>query len=240
MKIALLGYGKMGKEIEQAAVQSGHSIVLKINSQNLSLLNAHELKAVDVAIEFSNPNAVIKNITTCFDAHIPVVVGTTGWYDKMDEMKKMCEKKNGSMLFASNFSIGVNLFFELNAFLARLMKDNSVYQPAITETHHIHKLDKPSGTAITLANQIILNHPRLKSWSLQGEENKLKINALREGDVTGKHSISYTSYIDKIEITHEAFNRKGFAQGAVISAQWLKGRKGFYEMKDILKELFNL
>lgn len=239
MKIALLGYGKMGREIEEAALQNGHEIVLKINSQNFSSLSADALKIADVAIEFSKPDVVLKNIELCFGAGIPIVAGTTGWYDKLNEVKKLCEASNGSFLYASNFSIGVNLFFALNKFLAALMKNHPSYSAQITETHHIHKLDKPSGTAITLANEILSASTSLKKWALTDEPGALKINSIRQGEVTGLHTVGYTSSIDKIEITHEAFNRKGFAQGAVIAAQWLKNKKGFFEMKDVVSELLN-
>ena len=237
MKIALLGYGKMGKEIETAAMEQEHEIVLRINSKNFSTLTSSQLKVADVVIEFSKPDVVLQNIALCFDANIPVVVGTTGWYDKLQEVKKLCSEKNGALLFASNFSIGVNLFFALNKFLAERMKNRTAYIPSVTETHHIHKLDKPSGTAITLANDIIVNNSSFKKWNLNDESDSLKINSIREGEVTGLHTVSYTSDIDKIEITHEAFSRKGFAQGAVQAAKWLHGKKGFYEFKDVVSEI---
>lgn len=239
MKIALLGYGKMGKEIEEAATNVGHRIILKINSRNANSLTPEQLKTADVAIEFSNPSSVLNNICLCIDAGVPVVVGTTGWYSNMEEIKNTCVQKNGSVLFASNFSIGVNLFFELNELLTVLMKGNFAYKPSITETHHTQKLDKPSGTAITLANQIVKNRALLKGWSLEDEPGKLKINAVRKDAITGTHTVTFASDIDKIEITHEAFNRKGFAQGAVLAAQWLQSKKGFFEMRDVIHEMIS-
>jgi len=235
MKIALIGYGKMGKEIEQIAIFRGHEIVLKINSNNLQEFTVDNLKKADVAIEFTTPNAVLKNIYTCFDAGIPIVVGTTAWYKHLDEVKKYCAQKNASLLYASNFSVGVNLFFALNKKLAELMAPYKEYDVMIEEIHHTQKLDAPSGTAISLANDILAVHPTKKKWSLdKSDEQTLLIKAKRIDPCPGTHSIKYSSEIDDIEIIHTAHNRKGFATGAVIAAEWLIGKKGVYTINDVL------
>lgn len=236
MKIVLIGYGKMGKEIEQVALSMKHEVVLKIDVENTSSLNSDNLKKADVAIDFTQPSSAIDNISKCFDSGIPVVVGTTGWYDRLEEVKELCRMKNGSMLYSSNFSIGVNLFFELNRKLIQIMNSHAEYKVSIEEIHHTQKLDKPSGTAITLANDIISGSGVKKNWSIDEEdkEGKLFIRSVRKDNVVGTHSVKYESEIDLIEIKHEAFNRKGFAQGAVLAAQWLIGKRGFYEMKDFL------
>lgn len=239
MKIALIGYGKMGKEVENEAVSMGHEIVLKISKENFADLTTENLKKTNVAIEFTQPAAAFYNISKCFDAGIPIVTGTTGWYYQLPEVEELCGYKNGSLLYASNFSIGVNLFFELNRQLTQLMKGKKDYDVSMQEIHHTRKLDKPSGTAITLANEILKNTEQKKEWTIDaaGKENadKLFIDAVRQENVVGTHTVTYTSQIDKIEITHEAFNRKGFAQGALLAAQWLIGKKGIFEMKDFLK-----
>lgn len=235
MKIALIGYGKMGKEIEQIAISRGHEIVLKINSNNLQEFTVDNLKKADVAIEFTTPNAVLKNIYTCFDAGIPIVVGTTAWYNHLNEVKKYCAQKNASLLYASNFSVGVNLFFALNKKLAELMAPYKEYDVMIEEIHHTQKLDAPSGTAISLANDILAVHPTKKKWSLdKSDEQTLLIKAKRIDPCPGTHSIKYSSEIDDIEIIHTAHNRKGFAIGAVIAAEWLIGKKGVYTINDVL------
>jgi len=239
MNIALIGYGKMGKEIEQLAVSMGHQIVLKINRENIAHFTYENIKKADVAIEFTQPAAAFYNISKCFDSGIPVVTGTTGWYNQLNEVKELCEMKNGSLLFASNFSIGVNLFFELNKKLAELMKPFSDYTISIEEIHHTQKLDKPSGTAITLANAIISSSPLKKNFTIneadKNQEEKLFINSIRKENVVGTHVVTYQSEIDKIEIKHEAFSRKGFAQGALLASKWLIGKKGVFEMKDFLR-----
>ncbi|MFI5220156.1 MAG: 4-hydroxy-tetrahydrodipicolinate reductase [Bacteroidia bacterium] len=241
MRIALLGYGKMGKEIEQIALAMGHKINLKIDKNNYTDFNFENCKQADVAIEFSQPDSVFGNISKCFDFGIPVVVGTTGWYERTEEIKELCKQKNGSMLYASNFSIGVNLFFDLNRKLAAMMKQHTDYKISIEEIHHTQKLDKPSGTAITLANEIISQSHEKKSWSIEEgdkeKKGKLFIHSIRKENVVGIHTVNYESDIDKIEISHEAFNRKGFAKGAVLAAQWLIGKKGFYQFSDIINEL---
>lgn len=240
MKFALIGYGKMGKEIELMAQSAGHEVVLKINKENLSQFTSENLSKAEVAIEFTQPAAAFFNISKCFDSGIPIVTGTTGWYDQLNEVKELCQMKNGSLLYASNFSIGVNLFFELNRKLAEMMKSHTEYKISLEEIHHVQKLDKPSGTAITLANAINAASGSEKKITInESEKNdpeKIFINPLRKENVIGTHVVNYQSAIDKIEIRHEAFSRKGFAQGAVLAAQWLKGKKGFFEMKDFLNQ----
>jgi 4-hydroxy-tetrahydrodipicolinate reductase len=236
MKIALIGYGKMGREIEAIALKRGHEIAVKINTANPMDKSENQLKNCDVAIEFSTPHAVLNNIKNCFDLKLPVVVGTTGWYDHFDEIKKLCDAKQGSLFHATNFSVGVNLFFKVNAYLAELMNKYENYEVSMEEIHHIHKLDKPSGTAISLANQIIAKLDRKTNWSLEKkQDNSLFIKDVREGEVPGTHIIKYSSEVDDIEIMHKAHNRKGFALGSVIAAEFLNGKKGIYTMNDLFK-----
>ena len=228
MNIALIGYGKMGKEIEAIALKRGHSVVLKINSNNSHSIKENDLKKADVAIEFSTPNTVLENIKKCFEAQLPIVVGTTGWYENFEAVKKSCAEKNGSLFHATNYSLGVNLFFKVNSYLAELMNKYSDYEVSMEEIHHIHKLDKPSGTAITLANQVIEKLKRKNKWSIDSKNpDTLFIKDIREGEVPGTHTIKYHSEVDDIEIMHKAHNRKGFALGAVIAAEFLNGKKGF-------------
>ena len=235
MNIALIGYGKMGKEIEAAALKRGHSITLKINKDNAERMSEEDLQKADVAIEFSTPHTVLNNIKKCISAQIPIVVGTTGWYDYFDEIKLLCTQKNGSLFHATNFSLGVNLFFKVNTYLAELMNKYEGYEVSMEEIHHIHKLDKPSGTAITLANQIIEKIERKNKWSIDSKHaDTLFIKDIREGEVPGTHIIKYQSDIDDIEIMHKAHNRKGFALGAVIAAEFLHTKKGIYTMNDII------
>ncbi|UKJ06990.1 4-hydroxy-tetrahydrodipicolinate reductase [Solitalea lacus] len=244
MKIALLGYGKMGKEIEQIALQRGHEIVLKINDTNLEELTVNNLKQADVAIEFSTPSTVIGNIDLCFQAGTPIVVGTTGWYDELDEIASRCISEEKSLFYATNYSIGVNITFHINKVLAKVMNGFTDYDVQMEEIHHTQKLDHPSGTAITLAEGIIGNLDRktkFEGWLNNGIEQKpnvstdtLLIEALREDAVPGTHTVTYISEIDRIDLRHEAFNRKGFALGAVVAAEWLKERKGVFTMKDLL------
>lgn len=235
MNIALFGYGKMGKEVEAIALKRGHSIVLKIDKENSDLINTEDLKKADVAIEFSTPDTVIENINKCLDVSLPLVIGTTGWYDHFDVIKTVCAKKNGSLFHATNFSLGVNLFFKVNAYLAELMNKYSDYEVSMEEIHHIHKLDKPSGTAITLANQVISKINRKNKWTIDTPSpDALFIKDIREGEVPGTHIIKYHSDIDDIEIMHKAHNRKGFALGAVIAAEFLQGKKGIFTMSDII------
>lgn len=235
MKIALLGYGKMGKEIEAIALQRNHTIVLKVDKTNANTFSIDELKQADVAIEFSTPHTVINNINKCFEAQVPIIVGTTGWYDQFSEIENNCTQKNGTLFYASNFSLGVNLFMKVNNYLAELMNKYDTYNVEMEEIHHIHKLDKPSGTAITLANQIIEKLDRKTNWSITSKtQETLFIEDKREGEVPGTHIIKYTSEVDDIEIMHKAHNRKGFALGAVVAAEYLKGKKGIFTMKDLL------
>jgi 4-hydroxy-tetrahydrodipicolinate reductase len=237
LKIALIGYGKMGKAIEGIAIERGHEIVLCIDAENTEALNNESLQLVDVAIEFTNPDSAIKNITQCFDAGIPVVCGTTGWLEHWNQIKSDCENKNGSFLYASNFSIGVNLFFELNKKLAQLMQNRPEYNCAIEEIHHTAKKDAPSGTAITIAENIIESNPNKKNWVLgeTADSNTLSITSKRIDPAPGTHIVSYNSVIDSIEIKHTAHNRIGFATGAVLAAEFLLGKKGVYGMGDVLK-----
>lgn len=233
MKIALLGYGKMGKTIEKIATERGHEIVFKI-SRNIE---DYDLKQADVAIDFSVPKAALKNITTCLHYKVPVVSGTTGWLENYKQAVEVCEQENSAFLYASNFSIGVNLFFELNEKLAKMMSGFSDYSVDIEEIHHTQKLDAPSGTAITLAEQIIGNSS-LKGWQLEkAGEGEIPILAKRVEDVPGTHIISYRSNIDTLEIKHTAHSRQGFALGAVIAAEWIKDKTGVFTMKDVLSTL---
>ena len=238
MNIALIGYGKMGKAIEEIAISRGHSVVVKFNSQNP--LESSQLRTTDVAIEFSQPDLALKHIKLCADGQIPIVVGTTAWEEHLPEIINHIEKREASLIYSSNFSIGVNLFFEMNKHLARLMNDKTDYVASITEIHHAQKIDAPSGTAVTLAKDLISNHPTYSSWKLTGqsqnmEKSDLPISAIREENVPGTHLISYTSEIDTLTIEHQAHNRKGFALGAVIAAEFIHKKQGVYTMSDILK-----
>ncbi len=235
MKIALLGYGKMGKEIETIAVSRGHQIILKVDALNATTVSDAELQAADVAIEFSTPHTVIPNMKRCLELQLPIVVGTTGWYESLEELKNYCHKQQGTLFYASNFSLGVNLFFKLNTYLAQLMNAHTNYEVSMEEIHHIHKLDKPSGTAISLANQIIDTLNRKQQWSLsEKNEETVFIKDVREGEVPGTHIIKYTSAIDDIEIMHKAHNRRGFALGAVIAAEFVNSKKGIFTMDDLM------
>ncbi|MCF4101377.1 4-hydroxy-tetrahydrodipicolinate reductase [Gillisia sp. M10.2A] len=233
MKIALLGYGKMGKTIEKIAIDRGHEIVLKVTDD----IESKDLSQVDVAIDFSVPSAAFKNITACFKQQVPVICGTTGWLEQYDEAVELCKTQKAAFLYASNFSIGVNLFFDLNQKLAKLMAPFKDYEIEIEEVHHTQKLDAPSGTAITLAQQVIANSSK-ENWKLDtAAENEIPIYAKRVDDVPGTHTISYKSEIDSIEITHTAHSRAGFALGAVIAAEWIKDKKGVFSMKEVLSGL---
>ena len=236
MKIALIGYGKMGKAIEEIAIKNGHEIVLKITSQNIADFNVENLKQADVAIEFTNPHSAVDNLKKCFDANIPVVCGSTGWLDQWQEIENYCTDKNGTLLFASNFSVGVNIFFELNKKLAALMNKRPEYNISIKEIHHTQKKDAPSGTAITLAEGILNNNHNKEKWVLGETENnvELSITSQRIDPAPGTHIINYNSSIDSIEIKHTAHNRIGFASGAVLATEFLKGKKGIFNMKDVL------
>ncbi|HMU12883.1 MAG TPA: 4-hydroxy-tetrahydrodipicolinate reductase [Flavobacteriales bacterium] len=240
MRIALYGYGKMGKAIEQAAIAKGHEVTLKVGSANAGTPPA----GCDVAIEFSRPERALENIRRCLDARVPVVVGTTGWYAHLDEVRAWVNHSGGTLLWASNFSIGVNLFFQLNRYLAGLMDPQARYQVHIDEVHHVHKLDAPSGTAITLARDIDLKTQRYSGHILteamdlpehqEGTPTPVPVRSERTGEVPGKHSITWTSPEDRITITHDAFGRQGFATGAVVAAEWVRGRRGLFTMADVL------
>ena len=233
MRIALLGYGKMGKTIEEILLAKGHEVVLKASSNHQA--TKQDLLNVDVAIEFSQPTAAFHNISLCFDNRIPVVSGTTGWHDKMMDIKNRCMDEGQSFFYASNFSIGVNIFFAMNKRLAELLNQYNNYKAHIVETHHTNKLDAPSGTAITLAENIMESQKNYKSWALEDTgENILTIDSKRIGEVHGTHVVTYESNDDIIEIKHESKNRRGFAYGAVLAAEYLHGKTGYFGMKDLL------
>jgi 4-hydroxy-tetrahydrodipicolinate reductase len=234
MKILLIGYGKMGKTIEQIALKRGHEIVGKIEvGDSLTQFD----NQADVAIEFTQPEAAIQNLKTCFEKGIPVVCGTTGWRQHQAEVESYCKEKNGTLLWSSNFSLGVNLFFKLNEYLAKMMNRYTQYEVFIDETHHTQKKDAPSGTAITLAEGVITNLTRKKKWVSGANNNKesLVINSFRVDPAPGTHTIKYHSVVDDIEITHTAHSREGFALGAVMVAEWLKGKNGIFSMDDFLQ-----
>lgn len=235
MKVCLIGYGKMGRAIEQQLLLRGHFVTYKLGRNDEQLLEK-ALSDSDLAIEFSSPEAAVNHLKTCFKMHRPVVCGTTGWLEAWNEIQELLKQSNAAFIFASNFSIGVQLFFELNRKLANLMKNRPEYQCAIHEVHHTHKKDAPSGTAISLAQDIIENHPNYTSWNLENSNpsKTLPIYSDRKDPVVGIHQINYTSKIDDIEIKHTAHNRDGFALGAVLAAEFLVGKKGLYTMQDVL------
>jgi 4-hydroxy-tetrahydrodipicolinate reductase len=231
MKIALLGYGKMGKVIERIALERGHEIVLKKSSAS----TFDGIENADVAIDFSIPDVAVENISICLEKGIPVVSGTTGWLDDYQKIVDLCEAKNGAFLYGSNFSLGVNLFFELNNYLAQMMSKFKEYNVSMEEIHHTQKLDKPSGTAISLAKDILKNYPEKKNWTIDNSTNEeLFIDVKRIENVPGTHSVFYNSDVDFIEIKHVAHNREGFALGAVVASEWILGKKGVFSMKDVL------
>ena len=236
MKIALIGYGKMGKAIEEIALKKGHDVILRVDSASRSLLTAEELTKADVAIEFTTPHAAKENLLLCFQAGVPVVCGSTGWTSELPSIEKLCQEQNGALLYASNFSVGVNLFFELNKKLASLMAHQPSYEVILEEIHHTQKKDAPSGTAITLAQQILQQIDRKKQWVNDISENPedLEIISQRIDPAPGTHHVKYSSVIDDIEIIHTAHSRKGFAAGAVLAAEFLQHKKGVYSMKDVL------
>lgn len=230
MKIALLGYGKMGKVIERIALERNHEIVLRKGSQD----SFEGIENADVAIDFSVPSVAVENISTCLEKGIPVISGTTGWLEKYNEMVVLCDQKNGSFIYGSNFSLGVNIFFELNEYLAKMMNNLKQYKVSMEEIHHTQKLDAPSGTAISLANGIIKN-TSYENWTLDdANDSQIHIDAKRIENVPGTHSVFYDSEVDQIEIKHTAHSREGFALGAVIAAEWILGKKGVFTMKDVL------
>lgn len=230
MKIALLGYGKMGKVIEKIALERGHEIVLRKGSSD----SFEGITNADVAIDFSVPTSAFSHISECLNQNVPVISGTTGWLENYDEMVQLCQAKNGSFIYASNFSLGVNIFFELNNYLAKMMKNLKDYNVSMEEIHHTQKLDAPSGTAISLANGIIENTDYV-NWTLENPtDNQIYIDAKRIENIPGTHSVFYDSKVDQIEIKHTAHSREGFALGSVIAAEWLIGKKGVFTMKDVL------
>jgi 4-hydroxy-tetrahydrodipicolinate reductase len=245
MKIALLGYGKMGKIIEKIAIDRKHEIVLKIGTGNQDQLTTENLQMADVAIEFSTPATVLSNIDLCFKANIPVVVGTTGWYHELQQVKKQCEQSNSALIYATNFSVGVNIFFYVNKVLAKLMNKYPYYDVQVEEIHHTQKLDSPSGTAITIAEGIIENLDAKKEWAnvltASGDEtadeniknNQLLIESFRIENVPGTHTVIYDSEVDSIEFKHTAHNRNGFALGAILAAEWVQDKKGFHGVQDM-------
>ena len=242
MKIALLGYGKMGKTIEKLAKKQNHEIVLKISKENKNLLDVKYLKQLDadVALEFSRPERAFENITTCLRANLPVVSGTTAWLNHYEAACRICKENKGAFLYASNFSLGMNIFFVVNRKLATLMRVHKAYKQKILEIHHTEKLDAPSGTAISLAEGIMLENPRYKKWNLGTEassENSIPIEARRLPNVPGTHRVTYQSEVDEIEIKHEAKNRDGFALGALLAAQWLVGKVGVFSMEDFMNSM---
>lgn len=237
MNIALIGYGKMGKAIEEIALKKGHKISLTINRQNLSDFSKEKLTGTDVAIEFTNPHSAYENIKKLLDWDIPVISGSTGWTQQLDEAKKLCAARNGALIYASNFSIGVNIFFEVNKKLAELMAPHADYEVILEEIHHTQKKDAPSGTAITLAEQVLEKIKRKKQWvnDLSDHPEDLEIISQRIDPVPGTHHVKYASPIDDIEIIHTAHNRTGFAAGAVLAAEYIKNKKGFFTMKEVLE-----
>lgn len=237
MKIALIGYGKMGKTIEQIALNRGHQIVSIVDINNPEEFQSDNFKSADVAIEFTTPATAFDNYMKSFAAGVPVVSGTTGWLDRIGEIKEKCANEGKTFFYASNFSIGVNIFFALNKHLAKIMNNFPAYNVSMTETHHIHKLDAPSGTAITLAEGIIENIDRKDRWTLEtaDQPTDLPIHAIREGEVPGIHEITYESDVDYISIKHDAKSRAGFALGAVVAAEFTAGKTGFLGMDDMLK-----
>ncbi len=242
MKIVLLGYGKMGQLIEKFAVKRGHEVVLIVDEHNRAEITVDDLAEADVAIDFSTPHAALDNISLCFDADLPIVVGTTGWYEHLEEIKETCLQSDQALLYGSNFSIGVNIFFHINRMLAKAVAPYKQYDVQVEEIHHIHKLDAPSGTAITIAEGIIENNNSKTSWVNDlvggGEEviakpDEVLIESLRIEEVPGTHTVLYSSEVDQIEFKHTAHNREGFALGAVVAAEWLHQKKGFYQVTEI-------
>ncbi len=239
MRIALLGYGKMNQLIEKMALAQGHLIGLKINSENIADLNPQNLAKIDIAIDFSSPVVVLNNIEICIKNNLPVVVGTTAWLEYLPTVQKWVSEYKASLFYASNFSLGVNILFKINALLAQLLAQNADYRIEMTEIHHVHKLDSPSGTAIELAKAWINPHSRFDAWALaaninHNHNNPLIINALRQPEVVGTHILTATSEIDTMTISHQAHSRQGFAQGALAAAAWLKDKNGIFTMDDLL------
>lgn len=237
LKIGLLGYGKMGRAIESMASEHQVEIVWKITQQDRPGLTGDLLRRADVVIEFTRPEAAFDNVMFCLEAGVPVVSGTTGWLDRMPEAAAFCRNKGGGLLWASNFSVGVNLFFALNAWLAERMNAHPEYAPAVTEIHHIHKLDAPSGTAVTLVDDLVARVDRKSGWTLhpvRPNDTEVPVTAIREDEVPGTHLVRWSSAVDEISIEHKAHSRAGFAGGAILAAKWIAGKKGVFSMKDVL------
>lgn len=243
MNIALIGYGKMGRMIEETARSRGHNVVCVIDMDNVGDFSGEAFRSADVAIEFSVPSAAVDNILRSFAAGVPVVSGTTGWLASMPEIRRMCDEGEGTLFYSSNYSIGVNIFMSMNRKLAAIMNRFGQYLPTMSEVHHIHKLDHPSGTAVTLAEELISDVDRITGWCEPGSgetesEGILEISHERRGEVPGIHTVRWESDVDYIEMTHSAKNRRGFALGAVMAAEWLAGRTGYFTMRDMLPELY--
>ena len=236
MKIALIGYGKMGKAIEEIALEQGHEIVLTIDENNQADFTKENISRADVAIEFTGPQSAFENIRKALQFHVPVVSGSTGWLEKADEIREICSRHDGTFLYASNFSVGVNIFFELNKKLAALMGPHRDYEVGITEIHHTQKKDAPSGTAITIAEQVLENIPGKKSWvnRISDTRDELEILSERVDPAPGTHKVKYSSAVDDIEIIHTAHSRKGFASGALLAAEYIHDKKGIFTMKEVL------
>ncbi len=236
MRIALIGYGKMGKAIEEVALQRGHEMVIKIDQPNLHEFTKENMARAEAAIEFTSPHTAFDNVKKCLEFDVPVICGSTGWTERLEEMKNICTDKNGAFIYSSNYSVGVNIFFEVNKKLAALMAPHPAYEVILEETHHTQKKDAPSGTAITLAEQILEQVQRKKQWvnELSDHPEDLEIISQRIDPAPGTHSIKYSSVIDDIEIIHTAHNRQGFATGAVLAAEFIKNKKGFFTMKEVL------
>lgn len=239
MKIALIGYGKMGKAIEKIALSRGHEIVCKIDIDNQDDMDSPLFASADVAIEFTTPATAVANYKRAFAQGVPVVSGSTGWLESMPEIKSMCDRGEATFFWTSNFSLGVNIFFAVNRYLAAMMSGFPQYHPSMTEIHHIHKLDHPSGTAVTLAEGIVEEHPRVNSWTeeVPAADDALIVSHIREGEVPGTHTITWDSPVDSISITHRAKSREGFALGAVMAAEWLPGHKGMQGMDALMSDL---
>ena len=236
MNIALIGYGKMGKAIETIALEKGHQIVLKIDIDNAADFNQENISKADVAIEFTGPHSAFDNVMKCLELGVPVVCGSTGWLDKFETATNFCKEKKGALLYASNYSIGVNLFFEINKYVAKIMSPHKEYNVVMEEIHHTHKKDAPSGTAITLAEQVLAAIQQKKQWVNEASNHpeELSIISKRIDPAPGTHTIKYTSAVDDIEIIHTAHNRVGFAGGAVLAAEFIHGKQGIFSMKEVL------
>jgi len=237
MKIALIGYGKMGKAIEQIALHRGHEIALKIDEDNLADFTKQNVSKAHVAIEFTGPHSAYENVKKALGFDVPLVCGSTGWLEKLDEIKQLCLARKGSFIYSSNYSVGVNIFFEINKKLAVLMASHKTYEAQVTEIHHTQKKDAPSGTAITIAEQILEGLGRKKTWvnHISDNSEELEIISERIDPAAGTHKVKYSSTIDDIEIIHTAHNREGFALGAVLAAEYIRDKKGIFNMKDVLK-----